>query len=49
MKKNQPAIQLLAKVNVNAIAPIAMEKNHAHVAVVAAIAMECQKVIVATK
>jgi hypothetical protein len=47
--KNQRVIQHLAKINANAVAMIAMVKNHADVAVIAAIAMECLKDIVATK
>ena len=45
--KNQRVTQLLAKTNVSAAAMIAMEKNHADVAVTAVIVMLNLKVIVA--
>jgi hypothetical protein len=46
--KNQRVIQRLAKINANAVAMIVMVKNHADVAAIAAIVMECLKGIAAT-
>jgi hypothetical protein len=46
--KNQHVIQRLAKINANAVAMIVMVKNHADVAAIAAIVMECLKGIAAT-
>lgn len=45
--KNQHVIQRLAKINANAVAMIAMVKNHADVAAIAAIVMVCLKGIAA--
>lgn len=47
--KNQRVIQHLAKINASAVAMIAMEKNHADVAAIAATVMVCLKVIAANK
>ena len=47
--KNQRVIQHLAKINANVVAMIAMAKNHADVAAIAAIVMRSLKVIAATK
>ncbi len=44
---NQRVALRLAKINANAVAIIAMEKNHADVAVIAVIVTEHPKVIVA--
>ncbi len=46
---NQRVALLLAKINVNAVAMIAMEKKHVDAAVTAVIVMQCLKGIVATK
>jgi hypothetical protein len=45
--KSQRVIQRLAKINANAVAMIAMVKNHADAAVTAAIVMGCLKDIAA--
>jgi len=46
---NQRVAQRLAKINANAVAIVAMEKNHADVAAIAVIVTECLKDIVANK